>query len=1052
MKHYLPTRRLIFLKSQLLLAVLLAIAFIPQVYAQGYIRDSRVIGGSGNQVVIDLIVDAGYSYVLGTTTGNNYPITLGGVPTGTTTKSTLTKLDPSGNIVWSRYLPFGSSGAVTYAKMVLANGTLYFAGSTTSANVPVTNGSVAGGGTGDILFTKIDALSGTILHNRYLGGNALDDLAIDLVVENGYAYITYLTSSSNIPVTTGPAFTSSYDHVVQKLDASGNIVYSTYTGQAATGSLIPLGNISLKVENSVAYLAFPVGPTNNFVTTDGSTHSGSYDIGIVRLDANGNKTLAKLIGGSSHDNSPMLAINNGDIYLAAATNSSNYPTTDGSSKGTLTGIVLSKISSNGNLVFSGYLAGALTGANIHQFKPVIQYKDGFLYLAVSSLVSTGFTVAVTDGSTGGSALFKINPANGAVQYATRFGEIRTANPGASFLDVFIDNDAIYTTSPVEPTVSGAGGAFVTDGSSRTSQSGTFIAKHSLNGQLLYASFLTARASVPGFGGRFSVAAENGKIYVSGGTIDANSFPVTKPALGPTPVIAETDPAWAVLEFCPPVPTDNTISPLSQSTCQGGLVQGLTGNEVIFSSSQVPLVYINGTATEQLEIRPRYQWQSSTSASGPWAIIQNGIQKDYIPPTAAQTLYYRRLVLPPVSCGDIPVSISPVAEVVITGNASPIITSSIFNTCINTPVNISAIASGGTAPYSYAWDNGISSTTNSATVTPTANSVYTMTVTDANGCQQIGQAIVNAYAVDAGPSTATVCAGSPVRIGSAPPAGLAGVTYSWTPGTGLDDATAAQPLATPGSTTVYTVEMTIPVSGGGTCATTDNITVNVQAAPATINFAGTDQAACKGGTLSLGTTAEAGFTYTWAPGSYLSSVTTSTTNFSAGTTLPQPNPFIYTLTATSNGCSFSDQVSVAVLDVNAGDDYCGPRTVGTADKTPGVTGKTYLWEVVSGPGTITGATNTPTTTVSASSGGNTTYRVTVSHLGATCSDEVVVTEGCSGGCPTIQIDTLANQKCPSSVFGQVSLRARPDLSASEWTYTCRHCLPEDYRRQQAVLLP
>ena len=197
-------------------------------------------------------------------------------------------------------------------------------------------------------------------------------------------------------------------------------------------------------------------------------------------------------------------------------------------------------------------------------------------------------------------------------------------------------------------------------------------------------------------------------------------------------------------------------------------------------------------------------------------------------------------------------------------------------------------------------------------------MYTLTVTDANGCQQIGQAIVNAYIADAGPASVSSCAGQPVRIGAAPPAGLSGVTYSWTPTTGLNDPTVAQPLATPGVTTVYTLQMTIPISGGGTCITSDNVTVNVVAAPTTPNFAGADQATCKGGSLSLGTSAEAGFTYTWSPGSYFSSVTASTTTFNAGTNLPQPNPFRLYIDCIPQWLHFTDQVAVFALDVDAGD--------------------------------------------------------------------------------------------------------------------------------------
>jgi hypothetical protein len=1026
MNYSLSNQKGILFSVRFLTPVLFILFFISRSYGQGYIEHSRVIGSTAAQTTTELIVDGGYSYILGTTGGNDYPVTLGGAPTSGPGKSTLTKLDHQGNIVWSRYMPFPLSGLPSniFTKMVLSNNVLFLLGSTNNTNVPTTNGTVGGGGGVDILFTKIDPGNGNLLHNGYLGGNGLDGrgdgVDLDLAVENGYAYITYLTSSSNIPVTAGQAFTLGYDRVIQKLDGSGNIVYSILTGRVNNASTI-LEVSSLKVESGIVTLAANIGATNNFITTDGSTHAGTNDIGIVRLDASGNKVFSKLLGGSTSDVNPVLAVNNGDIYLAAATQSTNYPVTDGSSRASNGhGIVLTKINSSGNLVFSGYRTG-VNNITVGNVKPVIKFKNGSVYLSAYTASGTP-TLPSTDGSAGSTILMKIDGTNGSLQFAVKSGQQRSS-PGIGGFDMYIDDNGIYTTSPVVTMNNGA--TYVTDGTVQKSGFDIFVAKHSLSGQLLFGSILS-----PGSNVTFQVATENGKLYVSGAMLGGLAFPVTQAAAG---TLNNSDLTWTEYAFCPAVPTNNAISPLTQNICQGGLVQGLTGDQVIFPSSLVPVIYINGVATEQTEIHPRYQWQSSTSATGPWVNIMAGTQKDYLPPTAAQTLYYRRLVLPPLGCGETPVSISPVAEIVVGANASPTVTNTIFNTCAGTGVNISLTANGGISPYTYSWDNGISSTTNAATVTPTANSVYTLTVTDANGCQQIGQAIVNAYTADAGPATATVCAGSPVRIGAAPPAGLNGVIYSWSPTTGLDDPTAAQPLATPTITTVYTLQMTVPISGGGTCTTNDNITVNVQAGPATANFAGANQATCKGGSLSLGTVAEGGITYTWTPGSYLSTVTTSTTTFNAGTNLPSSNPMIYTLTAAINGCTFTDQVQVAVLDVDAGDDYCGPRTVGTADKMPAIAGKTWLWEVVSGPGSITGATNTPTTTVSASAT-TTTYRVTVSYLGTSCSDLVIVDPCGPGACPTVEIDTIAVAGCPSTVLGGVSLRANPsNLDPAQWAY-------------------
>lgn len=1028
MNYHLPNQKhLRLLKNRLLLPVILALAFVPRLHAQAYIEHSRVIGESGTSFVHDLVVDAsGSSYIVGTVSGSDYPVTMGAVPPTSAAKPVLIKLDPSGNRVWARYLPFSptGTGSCSYGRMLLYNGTLYMIGvSSGSSDIPVTDGSVWGGGTSDLIFTKVDAASGAVLHHGYIGGSGNEGTLYDMAMENGNVYITYSTNSPNIPVTTGPAYTTGYDQVVLKLDASGNIVYNTYVGSLS--SAVPgNGGLGFATQNGMAYIAVVVTPTNNFITTDGSAWAGGNDIGVVRLDASGNRNLATIIGGSTAEGHLKLFVNNGDIYLSGVTASTNYPATDGSSKIGLNSIVLTKFNSNGNIVFSGYKASSNLGGG---FGTAFGWANGALYFAAVAPLST-FGIQTTDGSNGGGVLMRIDPATGTTQFVTKFGPVRN---GAliSYIEMIIA-DGIFIASSLNTSASETAAAFTTDGSTwNVGRSGTFVTKHALDGQLLFASYLRTPNSV--ISGSYQMAANNGKMYLSGTTQSSTNFPVTHAPLGTS---AGTDATWTAYSFCPPMPTDNAISPLSQSICQNGFAQTLTGNDVAYTSSQMPTLYISGAPQQQNEIRARYQWQVAASVSGPWTNIAAGTQRDYTPTPGAQSFYYRRLVLPPSGCGDIPVSISATAEVVVGANAAPTVTGGVFNTCVNTAVNISATVTGGAAPFTYAWDNGIGSTTNTATVTPTTNSVYTLTVIDNNGCQQVGQAIVNAYAADAGPAAMSSCAGNPVRIGAAPPAGLSGVTYSWTPTTGLDDPTAAQPLATPGVTTVYTLQMTIPVSGGGTCTTSDNITVNVVAGPTTPNFAGADQATCKGGNLSLGTTAEAGFTYTWSPGSYLSGANASTTTFSPGTNLPQPNPFVYTLTASRNGCSFTDQVTVAVLDVDAGEDYCGPRTVGTGDKMPGVTGKTWLWEVVSGPGTITGSTNTPTTTVSAAAS-LTTYRVTVSYLGANCSDEVVVGPCGSGGCPDVDIDTLANHGCPSTVFGTVSLRAKPfNLDPSQWSYT------------------
>ena len=100
---------------------------------------------------------------------------------------------------------------------------------------------------------------------------------------------------------------------------------------------------------------------------------------------------------------------------------------------------------------------------------------------------------------------------------------------------------------------------------------------------------------------------------------------------------------------------------------------------------------------------------------------------------------------------------------------------------------------------------------------------TMTVT-LNGCSTVRTKSINvsnAVNVDAG-ADKFICAGGITRIGTTPPANVQ-VAYSWSPATGLNDPSVAQPTALPLRTTTYTLTVTNPVTG---CVRSDDVTVNV----------------------------------------------------------------------------------------------------------------------------------------------------------------------------------------------------------------------------------
>ena len=171
----------------------------------------------------------------------------------------------------------------------------------------------------------------------------------------------------------------------------------------------------------------------------------------------------------------------------------------------------------------------------------------------------------------------------------------------------------------------------------------------------------------------------------------------------------------------------------------------------------------------------------------------------------------------------------------------------------------AIATGGTAPYTYAWNGGATSTnlTNAALSAGT----YTVNVTDANGCMVNSSGTVTitqpaaVTALSFVNNNASACANS----GSAtvtPGGGNTPYTYSWTGG----NTTATATGLSGGS---YTV--TVTDSSG--CSASSSITISQ--APAlgitTTSVNDNSQGACNGMATATATGGTAPYTYKWSPG-------------------------------------------------------------------------------------------------------------------------------------------------------------------------------------------
>lgn len=499
--------------------------------------------------------------------------------------------------------------------------------------------------------------------------------------------------------------------------------------------------------------------------------------------------------------------------------------------------------------------------------------------------------------------------------------------------------------------------------------------------------------------------------------------------------------WTVFDFNPVLSgITNTISPDNTSTCKFGVGQLISGNKVDLNvDNNVPLLYRNGQVGAQSGLR--YQWQSSTDNVN-WVNIDGATAQSYLPTSQEVTTYYRRQIFYAYPGCTTPLSTSNVATVTVSSNIAPSVSVpvSAYTTCSGTPVNLELDISnnnGGSPTYNVVWDNSTNTLSNmtlngtiaKATATAATNTVYTAKITDnTSGCVQFGQVQVMAYSAGADQTSISKCGDNAVLIGNLPSAaGVAGVTYSWSPSLGLDCATCPQTNASTAGT--YQLTMTVPVTSGGTCTSNMTSTVVAITAPATADFAGPDVTLCSPANSTVDVSAKIGssnpadwsYSYTWSPGSYLSSNQSYRPTVQLGSLLPSPNPITYYLTATKGGCSFVDSMKLSVLRADAGIDGCGPRMIGNmTDPTPGIKNKTYKWEALDigdGYATFQPSSSTTSQVAYVTAATNTTrFQLTVTDpaTGATCS-AIVSVPNC--GCLNTSIDVLGGVGCPKFSNGK-----------------------------------
>ncbi|MFM8771794.1 MAG: hypothetical protein ACKOE4_07230 [Candidatus Kapaibacterium sp.] len=248
----------------------------------------------------------------------------------------------------------------------------------------------------------------------------------------------------------------------------------------------------------------------------------------------------------------------------------------------------------------------------------------------------------------------------------------------------------------------------------------------------------------------------------------------------------------------------------------------------------------------------------------------------------------------------------------------------------------------------------------------STTLFTVIGTSATGCKDTATVLVRVPSFSAG-ADVTICSGASAQLRAS-----GGISYLWSPSTGLSDTTADAPTARPKSTTTYTVTVRT-----GSCTLRDTITVTVlDSLGVRIQGAST---ACQGDTILL--TSSAGTVFQWdGPGVLDPKLVT--TRVVVGS-----SPSRIRLRAASGGCTAADSIDLQplappVLRVSPAVQVCsGERTLLSANAGTSA----LYWSPAVGLDVDTGAV------VIASPKVSTVYVVTaVNELGCTSRDTIRVT--------------------------------------------------------------
>lgn len=835
----------------------------------------------------------GNLYAGGISFSPGYPLTMGAYQItfgGGTVDVSITKFNDIGtSLLYSTYLG-GSSAECPHSLVVDNNDQLIVFGTTGSTNFPTTLGAydvTFNGGNqvtiytinysngSDIFVTKFNASGTALIGSTFVGGTSNDGLNTASGLQFGYGdqfrgevivdnadniYFASTTASANFPTTPG-VFQSVYgggpqDAVVCKLNPMlTGMVFSTFLGGTAADAAYGIQLNSL----NIPYIAGGTASTN-FPVTPGTLHTtnqGGIDGFLSRLNASGTAlTASTYMGTPQYDQNFFVQLDlYDDVYVVGQTQG-NYPITPGAYNNPNSGQYIHKLNPNLTTTIFSTTFGSSQGKVDISLNAFLVNNCDHIYVAgwggfinvnyggqpLSSTNGMVSTPGAHKPTTDGSDFYLMVLDSNAVQllYATFFG----GNGGPSWEHVDGGTSRFDKKGVVYHAVCGGCG-----GTSNFPTTPGVWSNNNLNNNCNLAAFKFDMSQLKaGIANNLPpvICTPPGTVTFTNNSNGGNVFfwdfgdGNTSTQTNPTHTYNDTGTYTIML-----IAMDSLACVLEDTAYTSIIVKGLPEADISASVSICP-----GDSTQLIASGgDTYKW-----------IPASGLSNDTIPnPWAKPDSTTEYMLVVSNLCGS---DTAYVTVSVYTDN-----TTAIADTFLCIGQDITLWATGGVSyvwsPVTYLSNPNIAN----PLCTPLQTIQYTVTITDADGCEwekevtiQVDTVLPKALAL----SDTTICRGDTIQLFAS-----GGHVYKWYPNYQIDtlfnDTVSVNPLV---STTYYVI------ATNGCGSDTTSVQVDVQWVDATVCK---DTAVCIGNKAYL--YASGGTMYEWKPAAGMSNPTGAETDVS-----------------------------------------------------------------------------------------------------------------------------------------------------------------------------